>query len=363
MLFLYRKTMRVLVFALTIMLANLATAQVGEPAPVPPTGNVRGLVTDASTKKPLSGVTVEIYGTNFKTTTNIEGWYRFDEVPVGQYSVIFSKDQMEDGLTKVSIPANNTTTVNISLQSGITQMDDIVIVGYGRQNRRNVVGSISTVSGKDITDMPAPSFEAALQGKASGVQVIVGSGMAGSASLIRIRGASSISAAGDPLYVIDGIPVTQDYFMNRANGSNFGGAFNNNPLASINPDDIENIEILKDAAATSIYGSRGANGVILITTKRARKKGLKFDVSARWGNSNPTRKPDMLTGPEWLQLYQEAWQNDGRTGKPDLSLVGVRMSWDQAQNVNTNWVDQVIGTGFKQNYNISGNYVGKGFVL
>lgn len=363
MLFLYRKSMRMLVFTLTVMLANLANAQIGDPAPVPPTGNLRGLVTDASTKKPLSGVTVEIYGTNFKTTTNNEGWYRFDEVPVGSYSIVFSKEQMEDGLAKFSIVANNTVTINQSLQSGITQMDDIVIVGYGRQNRRNVVGSISTVSGKDITDMPAPSFEAALQGKASGVQVIVGSGMAGSASLIRIRGASSISAAGDPLYVIDGIPVTQDYFMNRANGSNYGGGFNNNPLASINPDDIENIEILKDAAATSIYGSRGANGVILITTKRARKKGLKFDVSARWGNSNPTRKPDMLTGPEWLQLYQEAWQNDGRTGKPDLSLVGVRMSWDQAQKVNTNWVDQVIGTGFKQNYNVSGNYVGKGFAL
>jgi TonB-dependent SusC/RagA subfamily outer membrane receptor len=162
--------------------------------------------------------------------------------------------------------------------TNISSVGDVVIVGYGRQSRRNLVGSISTVSGKDITDMPAPSFEAALQGKAAGVQVIVGSGMAGSASLIRIRGASSISAAGDPLYVIDGIPISQDYFMNRANGSNYGAGFNNNPLASINPDDIENIEILKDAAATSIYGSRGANGVILITTKRAKKKGLKFCI-------------------------------------------------------------------------------------
>ena len=242
--------------------------------------------------------------------------------------------------------------------TSISSVGDVVIVGYGRQSRRNLVGSISTVSGKDITDMPAPSFEAALQGKAAGVQVIVGSGMAGSASLIRIRGASSISAAGDPLYVVDGIPISQDYFMNRSNGSNWGGGFNNNPLASINPDDIENIEILKDAAATSIYGSRGANGVILITTKRAKKKGLKFDVSARWGSSSPTKKPDFVNADQWLQLYQEAWQNDGRTGTPDLSVNGIRMTWAQANDPknHTNWIDQVIGTGFKQNYNLSANW-------
>ncbi len=240
---------------------------------------------------------------------------------------------------------------------------DVVIIGYGRSSRRNVVGSISTVNGKEITELPTQSFEGSLQGKAAGVQVTVGSGMAGSASLIRIRGAASISAAGDPLYVVDGIPITQDYFMNRANGSNWGGGFNNNPLASINPEDIENIEILKDAAATSIYGSRGANGVILITTKRARKSGLKFDISTRVGVSMPTRKPDMLSGKDWLQLYQEAWENDGRTGIPDLSLIGLRVKWEDVQNNNTDWVDQMLTVGVKQNYNIGTNYKGKNFAV
>ena len=240
---------------------------------------------------------------------------------------------------------------------------DVVIIGYGRSSRRNVVGSISTVNGKEITELPTQSFEGSLQGKAAGVQVTVGSGMAGSASLIRIRGAASISAAGDPLYVVDGIPITQDYFMNRANGSNWGGGFNNNPLASINPEDIENIEILKDAAATSIYGSRGANGVILITTKRARKSGLKFDISTRVGVSMPTRRPDMLSGKDWLQLYQEAWENDGRTGVPDLSLIGLRVKWEDVQNNNTDWVDQMLTVGVKQNYNIGTNYKGKNFAV
>ena len=242
-------------------------------------------------------------------------------------------------------------------------LGDVVIIGYGRSSRRNVVGSISTVNGKEITELPTQSFEASLQGKAAGVQVTVGSGMAGSASLIRIRGAASISAAGDPLYVVDGIPITQDYFMNRANGSNYGGGFNNNPLASINPEDIENIEILKDAAATSIYGSRGANGVILITTKRARKSGLKFDISTRIGVSVPTKKPDMLSGQDWLQLYQEAWENDGHTGTPDLSLIGLRVKWADVQNNNTDWVDQMLTTGVKQNYNIGTNYKGKNFAV
>lgn len=346
-------------------LTTAAIALFGAVSAFAQTGSLAGLVTDESTKKPIEGVTIEVYKTEFTAKSSANGSYSISGIAPGTYNIIFSKDQMEDVLVKVEIKLNETTNFNAAMKSSVSSMGDVVIVGYGRQSRRNVVGSIATVSGKEITDMPAPSFEAALQGKAAGVQVIVGSGMAGSASLIRVRGASSISAAGDPLYVVDGIPVSQDYFMNRTNGSNWGGGFNNNPLASINPDDIENIEILKDAAATSIYGSRGANGVILITTKRARKQGLKFDVSARWGSSSPTRKPDMLSAPEWLQLYEEAWYNDGRTGTPDLSLNGVRMSWAQANDPknHTNWIDQVIGHGFKQNYNLSTNYMGKNFAV
>lgn len=245
----------------------------------------------------------------------------------------------------------------------VESIGDVVIVGYGRQNRRNVVGSISTVTGKDIAELPTQSFEASLQGKAAGVQVTVGSGMAGSASLIRIRGAASISAAGDPLYVIDGIPITQDYFVNRSNGSNSGGGFNNNPLASINPEDIENVDILKDAAATSIYGSRGANGVILITTKRASKPGMKFDVSTRFGMGIPTKRPNMISGKDWLQLYEEAWYNDGNVGKPNLDRVGIRLNWDDVQNTNTDWVDELIGVGIKQNYNIGISYAKKKYAI
>ena len=199
------------------------------------TGSLAGLVTDESTKKPIEGVTIEVYKTDFKAKSLADGSYNIGGIAPGTYNVIFSKDQMEDVLAKVEIKLNETTNLNAALKNAISSMGDVVIVGYGRQSRRNVVGSIATVSGKEITDMPAPSFEAALQGKAAGVQVIVGSGMAGSASLIRVRGASSISAAGDPLYVIDGIPVSQDYFMNRANGSNWGWRIQQQPVGEHQP--------------------------------------------------------------------------------------------------------------------------------
>lgn len=324
------------------------------------TGTVSGKVSD-NDGSPLEGVEIT-WGAAGSAKTTADGSYVL-ELPAGGYTLTASKKSFEPSSSNVTVTAGAKLNISFNLTPTADVIGDVVIVGYGRQSRRNVVGSISSVSGRELTEAPAPSFEAALQGKAAGVQVTVGSGMAGSASLIRIRGAASISAAGDPLYVIDGIPVTQDYFMNRANGSNWGGGFNNNPLASINPEDIENIEILKDAAATSIYGSRGANGVILITTKRARKQGLKFDFNSRWSIAMPTARPDMMSGPEWLQLYEEAWQNDGHVGTPDLSAVGLRLSWDQAQNINTDWIDQMIGTGFKQSYNFSTNYKKDNFAV
>lgn len=309
----------------------------------------------------LSGVTVRLKGTSKSAATNESGSYLIQGIAAGSYTVVFSSEQLEASEEIINLTEGQSLILDKQLVAKSVGADPIVIIGYGRQNRRDLTGSIARVSGKEIAEIPAPSFEAALQGKAPGVQVVVGSGMAGSASLIRIRGVASISAAGDPLYVIDGIPVSQDYFLNRSNGSNFGSGFNNNPLATINPDDIESVEILKDAAATSIYGSRGANGVILITTKRARKKGLKFDVSTRFGISQPTRKPQMLNGPEFLQMYQEAWENDGRTGTPDLGLINVNMTWQEAQKYNNNWVDDVIQTGYKQNYNITAGYTNKWF--
>jgi len=304
---------------------------------------------------PLPGVTIRIDGTTKGDASNLEGKYNIANAPTGEQTLIFSFIGYKQATSVINVPATGSVTADKTMEVDAEVLQEYVVVGYGVQRAREVTGSISKVEGKQITDIPAPSFEAALQGKAAGVQVTQGSGLAGSASVIRIRGIASISASGDPLYIVDGIPISQDYFLN----DNRGG-MNNNPLATINPNDIESIEVLKDAAATGIYGSRGANGVILITTKTGKGKGWSFDLNTRHGVAMPTTKPNMLNSAELLQIYQEAWENDGNVG---LAPLRGGRTWDQARNTDTDWVDETIGLGFKQAYNFSGQYGSEKFNL
>lgn len=308
---------------------------------------ISGTVKDEN-KQPLPGANIVIKDqTGVGTMTDTEGAYSLTNFEPGDLTLQISFIGYETQEIPLTVNAGETRRVDVQMVPEADALEEVVVVGYGVQRRREVSGSIVKLSSKDINDFPAPSFENAIQGKAAGVQVITGSGLAASSSVVRIRGNASISAAGDPLYVIDGIPVTQDYFIN----GNSGG-MNNNPLASINPNDIESIEILKDASATAIYGSRGANGVILITTKRGTKGGLRFGFNTTLGFSEPTKTPEMLNGQEYLQLYEEAWVNDGRTGTPTFAFAPA-LSWEQAQRTNTDWIDQTIGTGFKQFYDFN----------
>lgn len=307
--------------------------------------SVEGNVVD-ETGKPLPGANVVIKKQPSNgTATDFNGNYVLNDFEPGEITLVFSFIGYAKQEKSLTVKAGETKRVNVTMQPDKNQLDEVIVVGYGVQRKRDVTGSIVSLNSKDITDMPSPSFETAIQGKAPGVQVITGSGLAGSGSLIRVRGAASISAAGDPLYVIDGIPITQDYFLK----GNTGG-MNNNPLAAINPNDIKDVQILKDAAATAIYGSRGSNGVILITTKRGEQGKIKFNFRTQFGISQPTNKPEMLNTDQYLQLYREAWINDGNTGVPELPGA---WTWESAQRYNTDWVDQTIGTGFMQNYDFS----------
>ncbi|MCA0428206.1 MAG: SusC/RagA family TonB-linked outer membrane protein [Bacteroidetes bacterium] len=311
--------------------------------------SIRGTVTDPK-QEAVIGATVKVEGTPFGAVTDALGNYEIKNLKSGNYKLRFSSVGYTAVVREVSV-GTSTITLNVVMKEDTRQMDELVVVGYGVQRKREITGSVAKIGGKELNDLPVPSFEAAMQGKAAGVQVTVGSGLAGAASIIRIRGISSISASGDPLYVVDGIPITQDYFML----GNSGG-MNNNPLATINPDDIESVEILKDAAANAIYGSRGANGVILITTKRAQKPGWKLSASTRIGVSLPTARPRMLNSSEWLQLNQEAWENDGNSGRAPLPGG---MTYANALLNNTDWVDQTIHTGFKHAYNFSASKGGE----
>lgn len=309
-------------------------------------GTFSGLVKDEDGKA-VAGATIKTEVGGDSTKTDAAGKFLL-ELSEGKTALIVSAANFEEDRLNLNIKANSNTYKEIVLVKATKSVGDVVIIGYGTSTKRDLTGSVSSLKGAEVRDMPAQSFEAAMQGKAAGVQITTGSGVAGSGTLVRVRGVASISAAGDPLYVVDGIPISQNYFVNGNNGG-----FNNNPLATLNPEDIESIDILKDAAATSIYGSRGANGVVLITTKRANKKGLKFDFTTRFGTSQPTFRPQMLNSSQFLQMYQEAWENDGGTGRAPLPN---NISWEDAMNTNTNWVDQTMGLGLKQMYSLGTTY-------
>ena len=315
--------------------------------------SVKGVVSDEN-NQPLPGASVTVDGTRLGTATDFDGRYTLELTP-GTYTIKFGSLGYTDKKEEITVTAGNDVVLDVKLQPSAEILEDAVVVGYGVQRRRDVTGSIAKVDGKEITSIPVPSFEAGLQGRAAGVQVSQGSGLAGSGSIVRVRGLASISAGGDPLYVVDGIPITQDYFI-RGNS----GAMNNNPLASINPNDIASIEVLKDAAATGIYGSRGSNGVIIITTKRGKKKGLSVDFTSRVGISTPATLPNMLNTDQYLTLRQEAWENDGGTGYvwlPNLSAESDdpetrRDAFLRAQQTDTDWVDETVGIGIKHGYNV-----------
>jgi TonB-linked SusC/RagA family outer membrane protein len=319
---------------------------------------VTGKVISADDGSALPGVNVIEKGTSNGTATDADG--KFSMTVPDNSVLIFSFV----GMASQEVRVGSQSVIDVSMVADATALAEVVVVGYGTQTKREISGSIAKVEGAKILAVQTPSFEAALQGRAAGVQVIQGSGLSGSGSVIRIRGISSISASGDPLYVLDGIPITADNFLQQANWQN--GAFNNNPLAAINPADIESIEILKDASASGIYGSRGSNGVILITTKRAKANAGKptFNFSMNLGTSEPVAKPKLLNSKEWLQVRQEAWENDGNTGAVWLpgyttatSSSEARLAaFQEASTIDTDWWDLLTQTGFKQQYNFSTNF-------
>ena len=307
---------------------------------------VFGKVTDSKDGSAVAGVNVVAKGTTKGTQTGSDGSYSLT-VPSSVKFVVFSSV----GYASQEVPVGSGAT-NVVLVATNQQLNEVVVVGYGTQRRREVTGAITKVSGEKLTTIPVPSFEAALQGKAPGVQIIQGNGLAGSGSVVRIRGVGSIGASGDPLYVVDGIPIISDQFL-RGNA----GAMNQNPLSSLNPADIESVEILKDAGATGIYGSRGANGVILITTKRGKSGKPQFNFNTRIGIATAAGRPKFVNTDQWLQLRQEAWVNDHKSGYADLP--GGFQSFSDAAMNHTDWWDLMTQTGIINENNLSMTQGGK----
>jgi len=299
---------------------------------------ITGIASDAVTRETLPFITIQIKGTSQGTTTDMDGKYAIN-VPDRNAVLVYSYI----GYKTVEVTVGSQTHINVALSEDIEVLDEVVVVGYGVQNKRDVTGSIAKVDGEDLMANPATSFDTALQGRASGVQVTQTSGMAGAGAAIRVRGIASITAGGDPLIVVDGIPIQQDA------GDRTGGA-QDNPLASINTNDIQSIDILKDASATAIYGSRGANGVVLITTKRGKSGKPQVSFSSRVAFSTPNVKVDMLETADYLKLYREALTNDyavnpSATNPASVTTYPGGYTEEQALANNTDWQDLVTRTG------------------
>ncbi|WP_433815628.1 SusC/RagA family TonB-linked outer membrane protein [Flavobacterium johnsoniae] len=285
---------------------------------------ISGVVTDGGGAVP--GVNVIVKGTKNGTQTDFDGKYSV-KAKTGDV-LIFSYMGMQDFTATVG----TSSVVNAKLQEAGKELQEVVVVGYGVQKKKEVTGSISKISGTEIANIVTPSFEGALAGRATGVQIVTNSGIIGVAPKIRIRGIASISGGTEPLIVVDGMPIVS---------GDIGGAANTNGLADINPADIESYEVLKDGASTAIYGSRAANGVILITTKSGKKGTMKVNFSSTLGIASAAKKYDLLQTPDFLVISNEKRTNAGQS------------PWAIGDTYNTDWQSAILRNAPQLTHNVS----------
>lgn len=303
---------------------------------------IKGRVTDAKDGSPLPDVSVTAVGTTVGVKTDGDG----------NYSITFPSTAKQLSFSYVGFQTTTRAigrllTMDVELASAQSDLDEVVVVGFGTQRKRDVTTSIATIGGDKIKNVPVQSFEQALSGKAAGVNVTLPNGVLGNPPVVRIRGVNSIQGSSFPLVVVDGVPVfTGDISTNLSA---------NNALGNINPADIEDIQVLKDAAAAAIYGSRAANGVMLITTKKGKSGKAKVNYDTWVGWTKPFRLFDVLNATDYIAIKNEAVRNlpgpvfNGHTpGTPIFFPDEIN-----GQPVDTRWNDEVYQTGFQHNHNLS----------
>jgi TonB-linked SusC/RagA family outer membrane protein len=307
-------------------------------------GNITGSVTDAETGTPLPGVTIVEQGTTNGVSSDFDGNF----IIAVNNDAILSFSYIGFETQQVTV---NGDQISVSLIPLTNFLDEIVVTGYGAQKRREITGSIVTINSESIERIATGSSIDAIKGQVAGVDISSSGGRPGQAPQVRIRGRRSISASNDPLYVVDGIPITS------------GGA--SGAVFDINPQDIQSMEILKDAAATAVYGSRGANGVILITTKRGKAGETTVSYSGYYGVSEVMNVPQMMDGDEYATMRYEAYRQDGSGAftysgslptDPFYVFDGEQALVDNFKaGKSTNYLDEVLQQGFQTNHQISAN--------
>jgi TonB-dependent starch-binding outer membrane protein SusC len=295
-----------------------------------------GVVTSVTEPNGLPGVNVVVKGTTKGSITDLDGKFSL-EVPRGSI-LVFSFI----GYKPRELTFNGQNNIEIVLEEELKELNEVVVMGYSSVQKRDITGSITSIKTDKFKEISLTGIDQALQGQAAGVQVVQSSGTPGGGISVRIRGSTSIYASNRPLFVVDGIPVETGTLSLRS----FGGQ-DDNALSLINPGDIESIQILKDASAKAMYGSRAANGVVFITTKRGRKASAVINFDVQRGIIDPVKKVELLDSKNLLTLQREAVTNAGQN--PDaLGLIpGV------TDAVNTDWLDEIFRTGIMQQYQLT----------
>jgi len=309
---------------------------------------ITGTIIESKTNLPLIGVNIIIKGTTSGTVSDLDGKYTVS-VPDQDAILVFSFMGFRDQ----EIPVNGISTLNVSMEESIEMLDEVMVIAYGTTRKASFTGSAAVVSGGEINKIPVSSFEKALVGNIAGVQVSNTTGQPGSGTEIRIRGLGSFSASNEPLYVIDGVPVTSGSLNNTA-----GGLPTGNVMSALPPSDIESITVLKDAAAASLYGSRAANGVILITTKQGREGVTRYNLRTSYGISDfAVDNFKTVSGEDFLMLHRESMENYVATGNAppgfDIDQTMIDNGWVKPEEGFTDWYEELFRKGKTKNIELS----------
>lgn len=333
---------------------SLTSLYAAEPAVTPEVNGINqqkievsGTVTD-QLGEPIPGATVKEIGTTNGVVTDIDGHFMISVTSSGarlEFSFL--------GYTPYEHVVNGPlSNLIVTLTEEVSELDELVVIGYGSMKKRDISGSISTISNESLQNTPVKNVMSALQGRASGVQVVSNSGAPGDGISVTVRGQSTLNSGNEPLYVIDGVPVESNS-LSQLNGYDSHGL---NPLADINPQDIESIEILKDGSSTAIYGSRAANGVVLITTKRGKEGKAQINVNLYTGVSTITRKLSVLNATQWrdiiIDTYKnlDAYNNAVNPSEPHWTAID---SLNPMNSGDVDWQEVMYRTAFQKQASIS----------
>jgi TonB-linked SusC/RagA family outer membrane protein len=308
------------------------------------TGTVSGRVVDSTAQQPIANATISIVGTQRGTITRNDGGFVISGVPVGSVRVRAARIGFTAQEQEVAVTSGGTASVSFALHPVAAVLSEIVTVGYGTQRREAITGSVATVKAEDANVGVVPNANSMLSARVAGVNVTLNNGEPGAGAQIRIRGGTSLSASNDPLYVVDGVPLQNDQTVATGGANGVGGSLPRSPLNAISPDDIASITVLKDASATAIYGSRGANGVVLIETKRGSSSGgSTMEYDAYVAAATPSSKLGFLSGDQYRSFVTQ----QAAAGVVPQSTVA------SLGTANTNWEDEVTRTSLSQNHNVA----------